>query len=167
MLKLSEKGIKFFIENQHKSYNLGKYRLYDNLDGKIIQNYNQARGDICIGFGHKVTEKEKKNNLFLEGISEQEALEILKKDINIHESTIARYIKVDLDEHQYDSLFCFSFDYGEKIFSNKLFTNSINKKDFSMFLHFLDKSIVFGGKEIEYFKKKREREKKLFLYKEY
>lgn len=63
-----------------------------------------------IGYGHLVTEKNKE--CFLDGIDEDEGLELLCADVQRAERAVARYIIAPLIQHQFDALVSFAFDLG-------------------------------------------------------
>ena len=51
------------------------------VEGFEPQVYTDAAGHLTIGYGHKLTNKEKASRTFMDGISESEAADLLEKDI--------------------------------------------------------------------------------------
>lgn len=166
-MRLSDKGIEFLKKNQHFVFDLGKFHLYDNLYGKRIKNYNQSKGPICIGFGHKVTDEEKKNFKFLEGILPEIAEEIFDKDIYYYQNILSSYIKINLEQNKFDAIFSFFYDFGEIIFKNKILLESINKKNDFLVVDIMKKWVFHRGEKIIFYENKRKKEIDLYLYGKY
>jgi lysozyme len=58
-------------------------------NGKHLQ-YKDPMGNTTIGYGHLVTEKEAKSGIYNNGLSEQEARNLLNKDIKLHSTELYR-----------------------------------------------------------------------------
>ncbi len=85
---LSENGLKFL-------------RAREGFDKKIRK---EGHDPETIGYGHKLTEQEKKKGEYSGTISRTDAEELFKKDVAIAEAAINRLVKVPLTQNQYDAL---------------------------------------------------------------
>jgi len=55
--------------------------LLEGMEGFESKIYTDATGNLTIGFGHKLTEDEKNRKTFQDGVTKEEARELLKKDV--------------------------------------------------------------------------------------
>lgn len=161
-MKLSNNGIEFLKKNQHFVFDLGKFHLYDNLYGKRIKNYNQSKGPICIGFGHKISDEEKKQLMFLDGILPEKAEELFEKDIYYYQNKLSSYLKIETDQHKFDALFSFFYDFDEIIFKNAMLVEAINKKNDFLVVDIMKKWIFHRGEKISFYENKRKKEIDLY-----
>jgi lysozyme len=63
-------------------------------------------------------------------LSNDEIMDILKKDLNRFEQGVARLIKVDLTQGQFDALVSFSFNVGLGNLQNSTLRMKVNRGDF-------------------------------------
>ena len=93
-----------------------------NNDGSL-RMYKCEAGKDTIGYGHVVTPQERE--LYKNGITEEQALELLEKDIK-RVSRGFNYITADLNQHQYDALSMFFFNLGPDILKGTKTLDLIN-----------------------------------------
>lgn len=75
--------------------------------------YDDGAGNETIGYGHKVTDKEKSDETFKgKTITREEADELLKKDLERAEDCVRKNVKVPLTQGQFDALVDFVFNVG-------------------------------------------------------
>ncbi|MCP5362255.1 MAG: lysozyme [Hyphomicrobiales bacterium] len=110
-LSISRNGITFIAE--HEAF---KPEVY--LD--------QA-GYPTIGYGHKLLSGES----YPDGISREEALTLLEKDVSKAESAIQRLVKVSLNQHQYDALVSLVYNIGSGNFASSTLLRLLNQRRFS------------------------------------
>lgn len=84
--------------------------------------YQCSSGENTIGYGHVVLPHE-----HFETITEEEAEELLKKDIAIAEDAINRYVKVPLTQNRFDALVSFVFNVGVKAFKESTLLKKLNQ----------------------------------------
>jgi lysozyme len=100
-------------------------RLIKEFEGYKSKPYYCAAGKLTIGYGHVIKSGEK-----LKELTEDQATELLIKDINEIASYIKRYIKVELTQNQIDAILSFVFNIGNGAFLNSTFLKKLNKNDF-------------------------------------
>jgi lysozyme len=96
MMDLSEKGLS----------------LLKQFEGLKLSIYLDKAGKETIGYGHLLTDLEKKENVFSEGITETEAANILRADAGKAIFTVNHLVKVPLNQNQFDALVSLTFNCG-------------------------------------------------------
>ena len=83
--------------------------LIKRWESCVLKQYICPAGKPTIGVGHVVLPGE----IFLEKITEEQALELLAKDVIRFEKAIYKNVNVQLNQNQFDALICFLFNTGE------------------------------------------------------
>ncbi len=81
--------------------------LIKSFEGLSLSVYTDSAGYNSIGYGHKIQPGE-----MFSTITEDEALEILSKDLTHTEAMITRYITAELNQNQYDATCSLVFNCG-------------------------------------------------------
>ena len=163
-MALSEMGIKFIKSYEGKIMRNGLHVMYDDHTGKPISRYEDAKGFPTIGYGHLITESEKAKNLYLNGITEEEANALFKQEIAVFERNILRVVTVELTQHEFDALVSFSFNVGTGNFNGstllKLLNQNKKKEAAEQFTRWIrSKGVILPG-----LVRRREAERDLFLH---
>lgn len=108
-MRTSQKGIDFIIQKEG-------VKLYPYLD---------IAGKMTIGIGHLI----KPNETFESKISMQTAEQLLKDDLKSAENTINKYVKVEIDQEQFDALCSLCFNIGNNAFINSTLLKLLNQGD--------------------------------------
>lgn len=103
----------------------GYYRFYDFIDRFPLNNPNEARTLLCIGYDHKLTQKKVKEDKIKNKMTENEAMKYFLEDIRNSEISILKNIPYKLDQHRFDALVMLVFDIGEKTFIGSTFFKSL------------------------------------------
>jgi lysozyme len=77
-----------------------------------------------IGYGHLMTEEEIKE---VKSVTEDEATELFKLDLQEAQSVVNDMVKVDLLQHQYDALVSFAYNVGGERFHGSTLLKLLNK----------------------------------------
>lgn len=104
-MKMSENGLKFLKDHE----------------GQILHVYKDSAGYPTIGIGHLLSGIEKvkgvvniagKQVIIANGITEQQALDLLAQDVQPAEDAVNAAVKVPLTQNQFDALVSFAFNVG-------------------------------------------------------
>ena len=104
---VSEAGLSFIANDEGIVLN-----LYDDL--------GQGKGDCTIGVGHlvhtgvcKLDGSEPSEQEFRNGITKEQAIELLKANVATYEQDVNRDVTVPLTQNQFDALVDFTYNLGE------------------------------------------------------
>lgn len=135
-MKMSERGIKFLIQEE----------------GERLKAYKCAAGVWTIGVGH--TGANVKEGMV---ITKEKSRELLKADLSRFEKAVNTYIKVPLEQHQFDALISLAFNIGVGNFSKSTLVKKINANATIEEIEFQFKQWrLAGGKPILLPRRKRE-----------
>jgi len=145
-MKTSDKGIK----------------LIQAFEGFQPKEYICPAGKPTIGYGHVVQAGEKFGTL-----TEQEASELLVKDLERYETAILRCVESSLLQNEFDALASFTYNLGINAFQNSTLLKKLNSEDYeSAANEFLkwDKATVNGKKvPLAGLTRRRQAERQMFL----
>ena len=97
------------------------FELIKCFEGFGSVPYKCPAGYNTIGFGHVIKKGEKFSSITIE-----EAEELLRKDIEIAEDAVARYIRADISDNQFSSLVSFTFNLGSGALQRSTLRQKIN-----------------------------------------
>lgn len=98
-------------------------KLIKTFEGLRLESYRCPAGVLTIGYGHTG------NVLAKQKISEKLAEDFLKQDLIKFEKAVLSYIKIDLNQNQFDAMVSFSFNVGTGAFKNSTLVKRINSGD--------------------------------------
>ena len=141
-MKTSEKGIALII----------------SFEGFCPTAYKCLESEkyYTIGYGHYGKDVKKTDT-----ITKEKAIDLLKKDLLVFESKVNKYNKYNFSQNEFDALVSFAYNVGSIDGLTKGGTRT--KEEIAKCITLYNKS---GGKVINGLKKRREKEKELFLTKE-
>ena len=127
--KMSEAGHRFLIK----------------LEGCKLEIYKDVGGYATIGVGHLLSRSEQSSGMLYvygsglvrkkinirNGISQSEAISILKGDLLKFEDVVANYVLAQLQQYQFDALVSFAFNVGISAFKNSTLLKRLNKSLFA------------------------------------
>ncbi len=108
-MKTSEKGIDLL-------------KVLEEGKGFSSKSYLCPAGKRTIGYGHVILPDDN----IIEPITEEQAEDILEKDVIVAENAINKYVKVPLTQNQFDALVCFVFNVGRTNFKTSTLLKFIN-----------------------------------------
>lgn len=127
--------------------------LIKRFEGFSSTVYICPAGYPTIGYGHLVRSGESVNE-----ISETEAEELLRKDVESAERAVIRLVKVPLTDGQFDALVSFTFNLGAGAFQRLTLRRKVNRQAHSEVPAQLMRWVWAGGRKLKGLEKRRELE---------
>jgi GH24 family phage-related lysozyme (muramidase) len=113
-------------------------------------------GYPTIGYGHLITAANKER--FLDGVDEDEALELLRSDVGKAERAVLRLIAVPLTQGQFDALVSFTFNLGSGALQRSTLRRKVNREEHDDVPAELMKWVWAGGRKLKGLVKRRKAE---------
>lgn len=101
--------------------------LLKEFEGLRLKEYIDAGGYLSIGYGHLLQDGERFEN----GITLEEAENMLIADVADAESVVESMVTVDLSQNQFDALVSFVYNIGGDQFSRSTMLRLLNSGDYS------------------------------------
>ncbi len=117
-------------------------------------------GYPTIGYGHLITEANKEQ--FLDGVDEDEALELLRKDVAVAERAVLRLISVSLTQGQFDALVSFTFNLGSGALQRSTLRRKVNREEHDDVPAELMKWVWAGGRKLKGLANRRKAEGSMY-----
>ena len=124
-MKLSDKGLALIVQ----------------LEGMKLKVYKDIAGLDTIGVGHLI----KKGEDFHKGLTKEQAIDLLAKDVALFESAV-QGVQVPLTQQQFDTLVCFAFNVGTGAFRGSTLLRKLNAGEYTAVPTELLKWCKAGGK---------------------
>lgn len=115
-------------------------------------------GYPTIGYGHVVKPTEN----FSCGISEVEARDLLREDVQAAESAVLRLISVPLSDGQFDALVSFTFNLGSGALQRSTLRRKINREEHADVPAEFLRWVWAGGRKLKGLIRRREAEAALY-----
>ena len=128
--------------------------LIKQAEGFRRQRYNDVNGFPTIGYGHKLLHPDS----FPDGVSEEQAVEILVADVRDAEEAVERMVKVPLTQGQFDALVDFCFNLGAGRLASSTLLKVLNSGRYDDAAEQLLRWDVAGGRENAGLKARRQAE---------
>lgn len=131
--------------------------LIKRFEGCRLRAYKCPAGVLTIGYGHT-------NNVRPDDvITQEEAEELLKRDIKVHEDNVTRLVKVPLTQGQFDALVSFEFNVGYGALANSTLLKMLNTGNYDAAAKQFKRWVYAGDKVLEGLVKRRIAETEMFL----
>lgn len=127
-------------------------------EGCILHVYKDAAGYPTIGIGHLLTREERIGGKYADGITEQEALDILRADVARTEKAVSSAVTVDLRQHEFDALVSLAFNIGTGAFGKSTLLKKLNAGRYEEVPTEMRKWVRAGGKRCLGLAHRREQE---------
>jgi len=128
--------------------------LLKKSEGFRDRTYLDLAGFPTIGFGHRLLHPES----FPNGISEEQAAEILLSDVRDAEQAVQRLVKVPLTQGQFDALVDFCFNLGQGRLASSSLLECLNAGQYAAAAGQLLRWDHAGARESSALKARREAE---------
>lgn len=102
-----------------------------NFEGERLAIYVDVAGYETIGVGHKLTEQEKASGVFANGISKEQSRALLRADAATAMRAVNEYVKVPLEQHQFDVLMDFTINEGTEALRTSMLVVLLNQGDYA------------------------------------
>ena len=111
--------------------------LIATFEGKRNTAYQDTRGFWTIGIGHMI--KPEENHLINAILNDQQVFDLFISDLNACDKAIEQYVKVPLNQNQYDALFSLCYNIGDTNFKASSLVRVLNTGDYvTAANHFMD-----------------------------
>jgi len=131
--------------------------LIKKFEGCRLKAYKCPAGVWTIGYGHT-------NNVRPDDvITQDEAEELLKRDLQVHEDNVKRLVKVPLTQGQFDALVSFEFNVGYGALANSTLLKVLNTGNYDAAAKQFKRWVYAGNKVLEGLVKRRIAETEMFL----
>jgi lysozyme len=91
-------------------------------EGLRLRAYLCPGGILTIGYGHTGDVKPQQH------ITNSEAEQLLKRDVERFEVGISNYVRVPLNDNQFSALVCFTFNIGLEAFAKSTLLSLLNRR---------------------------------------
>lgn len=132
-------------------------RLIEKWEGIRLRAYQDSVGVWTIGYGHT------KNVHMADRCTQAQAEQWLKQDVVSHITGIKKYVKVPLNQNQFDALASFHFNLGSEILKGTDLLKFINSKQWAKAGNEMLAYCHAGGKRLQGLYNRRMDERNLFM----
>ena len=130
--------------------------LIKRFEGFSPTIYICPAGYPTIGYGHVVPEEERE--WFDDGIDEQEAEDLLQRDVLWAERGVLRLIDVPLTDGQFDALVSFTFNLGTGALQRSTLRRKVNREEHDKVPREFMRWVWAGGKRLKGLERRRSAE---------
>lgn len=146
---------------KHRQITSQGVQLIKTFEGFSSIPYICQAGVNTIGYGHAIRKGEKWDNPNAI-ITEEEAIELLRQDVNIAERAVLRLIRVPLEDWHFDSLVSFTFNLGSGALQASTLRRRLNEGDYYGASLQFDRWVYGGGRRLPGLVRRRRAERILF-----
>ena len=106
--------------------------LIKQAEGFVAVVYKDQAGLPTIGYGHLLTERDKRTKRFAgKSLTQEDATELLREDVAVAESAIAELVTATLSQNQFDALCDFVFNLGRGALAGSTLLKVLNRCDYA------------------------------------
>lgn len=134
-------------------------QLIKDSEGFVGHVYLDAVGKPTVGYGHLI----KAGEDFSDGLTEEQATELLQNDVEWAENAVTAAVTVQLNQNQFDALVDFTFNLGAGALQGSSLLKLVNQGDFDDAADEFPKWVHAGGKVLPGLVTRRQAERDLWL----
>lgn len=138
-------------------------QLIKRFEGFKATPYLCPAGVPTIGYGSTRDTDGKPITLAHAPITEVEAANLLRATLVTYENAVNRYVKVPLNQNQFDALVDFAYNAGAKNLLTSTLLKKLNSGDYLGASKEFSKWVYGGGKKLNGLVRRREAERQLFI----
>jgi lysozyme len=102
-----------------------RLRTYDDMTGEIVEAGDDHPGTLSIGWGHTGLD------VFPgETITPDQAAQLLNSDVNERLPLVDRLVTADVNQNQFDAVFCFAFNVGVENLAESTLLRKLNAGEY-------------------------------------
>ena len=131
--------------------------LIKKYEGVRLTAYRDSVGIWTIGYGHTAGVEQGMT------ITAEKAEWLLKEDLKIYENYVKQYVKVPLNQNEFDSLVSFTYNVGSGNFQKSVLLTKLNSGLRAAAADEFTKWVYAGGVKLNGLIKRRAEERELFL----
>lgn len=140
---LAKKGQAMTANDNGKKISADGIALIKSFEGLYLRAYRCPAGVLTIGWGS--TEGVREGAV----ISEDEAEEMLHKELERFEEAVNHLVKVPLTQHQFDALVSFSYNVGSRALEHSTLLRKLNDGDYNAVPAELGRWVRGGGRVLQ------------------
>ena len=126
-MRMSDQGLNWLKNEENTVLDKnGNHIVYNDKNQQPVPADAPLPAGATIGYGHLV----KPGEDFRDGITEEQATELLRRDIAVAERAVRDNINVPLNQNQYDALVSLAYNIGGHAFAHSTVVQYINNPDF-------------------------------------
>lgn len=129
------------------------------FEGLRLQQYKCPAGYWTIGYGHLVKSGEQIPLI----VSEEDANRWLEQDLRIAERAIGRFVRVALNQNQFDALVSFTFNLGTGALQRSTLRQKLNRGEYGDAASEFGRWVFAGGQRLKGLVRRRQAEASLFM----
>jgi lysozyme len=142
---------------KNRQINQAGLNLIKDFEGCILTAYDDGVVVLTIGYGHT------QGVTWGQTITQAQAEELLKHDLNYFENSVTNLVKVPLTDNQFAALVSFTFNVGVGAFTESTLLRLLNQSQYQAAAVQFLRWVNGGGKEMAGLVRRRKAEQDLFL----
>lgn len=140
--------------------------IIKHFEGRELKAYQDSVGVWTIGYGHTSAAGSPRVTPGMT-ISEQQAEDILKQDLDLFENGVRDLVKVAINRDQFAALVSFAFNVGLGALAESTLLRKLNAGDYSGAANEFPRWVKAGGNTLPGLVRRRDAERALFLSEDY
>jgi lysozyme len=145
-----------YIQNRIMAIAKSTLNFIIESEGFETKAYKDTKGLWTIGVGHLI--KSDEQHLLNTVLTDDQVHELLQKDLKWCDEAVNKYVKVPLNQNQYDALYSLCFNIGAPNFSKSEVVKHLNNGDYTKAA-----DAILNWNKPAVLKKRRKKERELFL----